>query len=118
MHRILAIRSIALHSICVFSILAAIPAAAASFILVSANRFVLEQGTSFCGSCEPPSEFSTSSSEQTNEFGLFTELVSGVGGEAEQSSSLLSNKFMGNGRVDTGFTSSNSATSFFRSCSR
>jgi len=113
MHRILDIRSLVVRSICVFSILSAIPvaAAAASFILISADRFV-EEGTSVCELCDPPTEFSSNSSESSNEFGFFSEFVSGIGSEAEQNSTLRPNLLMGDGRVDTGFSGDNSATSF------
>jgi len=114
MHRILDIRSLVVRSICVFSILSAIPvaAAAASFILISASRSVSEDGTSFCELCDPPTEFSSNSSESSNEFGFFSEFVSGIGSEAEQNSTLRPNLLMGDGRVDTGFSGDNSATSF------
>ena len=76
MHRILDIRSLVVRSICVFSILSAIPvaAAAASFILISASRSVSEDGTSFCELCDPPTEFPSNSSESSNEFGFFLSL--------------------------------------------
>ena len=71
-----------------------------------------EDGTSFCELCDPPTEFSSNSSESSNEFGFFSEFVSGIGSEAEQNSTLRPNLLMGDGRVDTGFSGENSATSF------
>lgn len=113
MRSIRVVRSIVVHSICVLSMVAAVPAAAttASFILMSADRSVFEEGTSVCERCDPPSSYSTKSSEASVAFGLFDEGVFGVGSDAIQTSNLLSQIISGSGEVSVGFTSDNSASS-------
>lgn len=86
-------------------------ASASSFILISADRLVHEDGFSDCGGCGPGgTNPSTNSTQQSSSFGGFDEALSGIGSFASQSSTLAPGLLSGTGGVSVGFTASNTAT--------